>query len=726
MAICCRHFVAVVRQLALTLAIEIGYFKKNAHPRAEIFPNQSRMLVIKSLRFPLPQRRTAVAGWACALVIAGLVMTGCQINRENLIRRAAAVSNIGNDSVVNVKPVRRSYPFTKIRSYMSGPAQPSERTVRLLRTYNLEERLASDPDQVIEWLQELVLDSPSLEEVHALAEICKLRADWFSASGNVDRASGLYAYAIIHAHQFLFDSDPNLKRNAYDPQFRSICDVYNESLAAVLRVSCEEGTLVSGHKILIGDEELSCEIEFEMVGRWEQQHFDRFELVNDYRACGIDNQYRTYGLGVPLIAVCKSDGTRGREGKYYPPSLTLPMTAFCAIENSIDPRKRKAVVKLFDPLEQTTVKHHNVTVPLESDLTTPLAYHLNDPLLNSNLLATATLLNGELADGIHGMYMLAPYDPNKIPVVMVHGIWSSPVTWAHMFNDLRAIPEIHENYQFWFYAYPTGQPFWISGQQMREDLVKIRRELDPGMDSPALDDMILIGHSMGGLVSQLQVMDSGDKFWNELVSSRSFNELHGDQAAIQRLQETFFFEANRGIDRVVMIGTPNHGSTTANATTRWLGQKLFTLPTFLGNDFQKLVHENPDVLGNGKLLATTTSVDALAEDCRIFEVMNESQRPANIKFHNIIGQLQKRGFRRDSSPGGGSDGIVSVASARSKHADSEIIVNAEHARIHQHPSCILEVRKILTENLVEKNLIRSRHFPATPAAWEAPVTDSAY
>ena len=36
--------------------------------------------------------------------------------------------------------------------------------------------------------------------------------------------------------------------------------------------------------------------------------------------------------------------------------------------------------------------------------------------------------------------MLEPYDPNKMPVVMVHGLWSSPVTWMEMFNDLRSDP----------------------------------------------------------------------------------------------------------------------------------------------------------------------------------------------------------------------------------------------------------------------------------------------
>ena len=104
--------------------------------------------------------------------------------------------------------------------------------------------------------------------------------------------------------------------------------------------------------------------------------------------------------------------------------------------------------------------------------------------------------------------------------------------------------------------------------------------------------------------------------------------------------------------------------------------------------------------------------------------MNQSKRPAEIKFHNIIGRVQRRSLIRDSSSVEGSDGVVSVLSAKSEFADSEVFVNEEHARIHQHPSCILEVRKILTENLVEKNLIRSRHFPAIPAAWEAPVSGS--
>ncbi len=688
------------------------------------------------IRSPEP-RSFALRAACCVAASVCVFMSGCQINQDKFIRRAAAISRLGNGSIVEVTPVDEDNIFSPIARYLSGPATPSERTVRLLRNYNLDERLKSDPESVINWLQELVEESPQLDQVHALAEVCKLQADWARNSGKPNKAAGLYVTAIIHSHQFLFDSNLNLKRNAYDPQFRHICDVYNESLASILRQICSEGKLLPGHSIKFGDDVLGCEMEFQIVGRWKQQQFESFELVSDYETAGIDNQYRTYGLGVPLIAVCKKDDVNSKENKYYPPSLTLPLTAFCEIENVIDPTydgstkgnkkgdarvHHKAILKLYDPLEQTHVQHRSVSVPLESDLTTPLAYHLNDPLLNSGLLATATLLNGELADGIHGMYMLSPFDPTKIPVVMVHGIWSSPVTWAHMFNDLRAIPEIHENYQFWFYAYPTGQPFWLSAQQMREDLETIRRELDPGNDAAPLDEMVLIGHSMGGLVSQLQVMNSGDTFWNELVSDKPFGDLRGDAESVDRLRDTFFFEANESIDRVVMIGTPNRGSTSANATTRWVGQKLFTLPAAFTDDFRKLVNKNPDVLGDGTILTTTTSVDALAADSPIFEVMESAPRPNHIKFHNIIGNVPRKGLlRRHSAEGSGDDGVVSIESARSKYADSEIIVPAEHSKIHQHPSCILEVRKILTENLVEKNRIRSRRFPAIPASWKQPV-----
>ena len=134
------------------------------------------------------------------------------------------------------------------------------------------------------------------------------------------------------------------------------------------------------------------------------------------------------------------------------------------------------------------------------------------------------------------MYMMEPYNSKKIPVVMVHGLWSNPVTWTKMFNDLRANKWIRDNYQFWFYMYPTGQPFWLSAGQMRQELRQVQRDVDPNSESEAFSQMILVGHSMGGLVSKMQTIDSNDEFWS-IISQRDIGSLNASDEIKSHLQD---------------------------------------------------------------------------------------------------------------------------------------------------------------------------------------------
>ena len=115
--------------------------------------------------------------------------------------------------------------------------------------------IEENPEDVIRWLQELVEGRPTLEEVHALAEIAELRANWLSQRGKKEAAIDMYAVAIVHAYQFLFDPQLDIARNAYDPQFRSICDIYNRSLEGMLRQVCIAGTLLPGHTVRVGGQD---------------------------------------------------------------------------------------------------------------------------------------------------------------------------------------------------------------------------------------------------------------------------------------------------------------------------------------------------------------------------------------------------------------------------------------------------------------------------------------
>ncbi len=288
---------------------------------------------------------------------------------------------------------------------------------------------------------------------------------------------------------------------------------------------------------------------------------------------------------MPLIAVRHGYPDEPVGAKYYPAGLSFPVTAFLRPISKIDSQtgqiaaRNQCCLELYDPLANDTTLVAGRPVPLESDLSTPLAYFLSRPEMNLDT-STLGLLHPEKmlkkpADALlgtkaplKGLYMVQPYEPGKIPVLMVHGLWSSPISWMEMFNDLRSQREIRDHYQFWFYLYPTGQPFWLSAAQLRHDLARVRETLDPTRQEPALDQMVLIGHSMGGLLSHLQTIASNDDYWR-LVSNESFQQIKADPKAKKKLQETFFFQPNPSIRRVVMIATPHRGSNFANPETEW-------------------------------------------------------------------------------------------------------------------------------------------------------------
>ena len=88
-----------------------------------------------------------------------------------------------------------------------------------------------------------------------------------------------------------------------------------------------------------------------------------------------------------------------------------------------------------------------------------------------------------------------------------------------MIETLAADPAIDGGFQFWTFGYSTGNPIPYSAYLLRRDLDEARRRLDPGKTDPAFDRMVLIGHSMGGLLCKMIAVDSGDRLWR--VGQRS-------------------------------------------------------------------------------------------------------------------------------------------------------------------------------------------------------------
>lgn len=605
----------------------------------------------------------------------------------------------------------------------SGP-KPSPRTVQTLRRYGFEDDIDGDRQRLLTGLQNSILQEPTSEKLYAFAEMSYLAGKRIEHRDE-KAALDFFGASVTHAYWYLFDPRFRDELNPYDPQFRSACDLYNGALADALRIVQKQGSLMPGCTHTIQSASQAWDVAVVPRGHgWHADEFERFEFAADYEIQGLRNQYRNFGLGVPLIAVRKKLPEGDPREKLYPPGLSFPVTAFLRVlpdEEDAVPGTHRALLELYDPLMTSELSLENRRVPLESDLTTPLAYFLSRGSLPP--LATLGLLRVDESQKLRGLYLAQPYEPEKIPVLFVHGLWSDPTTWTEMFNDLRASSEIRQHYQFWFYFYPSGQPFWISSAQLRKDLEAMRDTLDPQRQSPALDEMVLVGHSMGGLVSTMQTLDSGDAFWQTAATQPIQLVKAGDEAR-DVLAGTYYFRANPSVRRVITIGTPHHGGRFINGATRYIGEKLITLPRKWVEGRQELFRENPDVFPDGSSLRMSTAIDSLSPDSPFLPVMIAAPKAPWVRFHNIIGvtDLDESGVIRE----GATDGAVLYESAHLENIDSELVVPADHLGVHRHPLSVLEVRRILLGHLGEIRARPSRDWPepmmaAPPAAAAGPM-----
>ena len=598
-----------------------------------------------------------------------------------------------------------------------GP-QATQRTEQLLRVNDLDHLLVEgDWSELLEELQLLVEANPSAEYVYAMAEIAFLAGIREEVS-SPDIAFDHYGLSVVYSYRYLFDSDYRSNRNPYDPHFRGACDLYNGALEAGLRLHLRSGgDFLPGRPFEIESANGRWVVESVIRGgRWESEEIERFEFASDYEITGLQNQYHRYGLGVPLIAVRRGYEGEAPAAQYYPPNLSFPITAFfrvapvelASMDDGSSRRTFRATLELFDAMTVEDAPVEDQLAPLEADLTTPLAYFLSDSRMKD--LATVGLLSPDrLLDSrswvpggeettISGLYMVQPFEPGKIPVIMVHGLWSTPMTWMEMFNDLRGNPELRENYQFWFYLYPSGQPFWVSAGKMRLDLEKFRDEVDPRRMYPALDNMVLVGHSMGGLVARLQTLESDDRIWR-LVSDAPFEEVQGVPELNREVEQWMFFHPNPSIRRVITLGTPHRGSRFSNSATQWLSSKLINLPKTFVDYMADFTTENNDLIRDDTLLRIDNSIDSLSPDSPFFEAMLECERPPWMRYHNVVGLVPEDSWTHFIA--GRGDGVVPYGSAIMTDVLSQIEVEADHISVHTHPRAVLEVRRILIEHLSE-------------------------
>ena len=292
-------------------------------------------------------------------------------------------------------------------------------------------------------------------------------------------------------------------------------------------------------------------------------------MASDLKVRGMDHVYRSGGLGVPLIAHRYTDqsGSSEVQDQFFPREMRIAATAIARPGGGLERgewRRTAPAIELIDPFQQHALAVGARQANLAADRTAPLAMQVARAPLAVLELTGLFASNFERPGLESALFMLRPYERGKIPVVFVHGLASSPRAWVQTINELQNNPVLAARYQFWMFIYPSGQPIPGSADQLRRWLIKARESFDPEQSDAAFDRMVLVGHSMGGLLSKMMVQDSNLTLWDATINVPR-DQFKSSPETQEALDSRLIFQPLPFVTRVVFIATPHRGSPIANS-----------------------------------------------------------------------------------------------------------------------------------------------------------------
>ena len=418
---------------------------------------------------------------------------------------------------------------------------------------------------------------------------------------------------------------------------------------------------------------------------WAPNYFTSFELEQQIKEKLIRKENIQEGVGGALVGVRLVN----------PPDKFAPRRGItAAVTATLDFHGKDATLALRRPAKQPTASVEGKTRPLAANFSAPISYY--KPPSNLALVGLVGGFEAKHYPAQIGLYFLQPYDPERIPLVFVHGLFSTPWTWVQTINGLQADPEIRKHYQFWVFAYPTGYPILYSALRLRQELARVDQAY------PNHKPFVVVGHSMGGMLTHDQIVTLTPAMWEKSIGDTARN-IFAQNSSDNLIVRATTFRANPRIKRVVFICTPHRGSDMASGGLGKIAISLINLPGQLASVMK-------DSLSGGELLQLTgsskrlpNSVWGLKPTNPALPVINEAR--ISVPYHSIIGDRGK-----GDSPNS-TDGVVAYWSSHLDGAQSEKIVPGPHGSCEL-PQTIAELDRILRLHLG----IRSTSKPAATVA----------
>ena len=620
-------------------------------------------------------------GWsrahACALALAAPLALA-------LLAAACTASPVGVTRIDSGSVHRRL-----TRSALSS-GKPSTFTENVLREAGLVDLYDTQPEKALEQLHDLAVSgSGGPRELFAAAEASFLHAE---RSG----ATSYYLAAAVYAWAYLFPEDASEAPSPFDPRFRLAANLYNRGLTEALKSREESRLSPRGGTVELPFGELAVAFDSDQM-LWHGRRMTGFAPTAEFRVFGLQTHYREAGIGAPLAASVAPLLDESNRDDLLRADLVIPVTALLRL-----PRSRTALA--WPPLEGTlelhvpetseTVEIAGQRVPLEIEPTAVLAYSLNDsPIWKDEyrrFFEALSFGSGQQSE----LFATVPHRRGRIPVVFVHGTASSFGRWAEMYNRLAADPRLRARYEFWFFSYDSGSPISWSAMLLRESLQHAVKLLDPDGTDPGLHRMVVIGHSQGGLLTKMTVIDSGSRFW-DLNFRRPPESLDVSPETRDLLQRVAFVTPLPFVKRVVFLATPHRGSyLTLNRVVDWLTRFVKT-PFALAGVMGDLLTLNRDALAIASAESKPrlpTSLDQMNPRNAFLQTLNGIPLAPNVAAHSIIA-VQGKGPVED-----GVDGVVAYRSAHLEGVDSELVIRSGHS-LQDQAETVEEVRRILLIHL---------------------------
>ena len=421
-------------------------------------------------------------------------------------------------------------------------------------------------------------------------------------------------------------------------------------------------------------------------GAVDPSRFRRLTAADQLDLSGFRKRNRRSGAGTPMVGTIDAE-SRWPLGAKSPArgELDLPLNALFDFKPDGDVVLALQDLTLGDDAASTNAR-------LAADYTAPLAELMQDsPGRLSGILST---VRPGRFEKLRGLSFIEPYRPDKIPVILVHGLLGEPTTWRDTCNELMSDEKVRENYQIWLFRYPAGAPILSNAADLRKTLNDVHAYYSKRDRHSKMDQMVLVGYSLGGVISSLQIRSSGDTVWNSFFKERP-EQLQVSEEERQDLRERMYFEPLPFVSRVIFIATPHRGSPLVEKPFARVFSSLIRLPvSVLDRSARVLVRETSEALtdlGEAFAKAESNGLKELAEGANI-QTYAELPVSEKIVVHSIIGD-QGKGQGPDSS-----DGWVPYTSSHLDFAASERIVPSDH-HAHYHEDTIDELKRLLRLHL---------------------------